>query len=218
MNSNGGAQAPPTHPCGAPGSSREPDYDVIVVGSGFGGSVAALRLVEKGYRVAVLEAGRRFADTDFPKTTWDLRRYLFAPRLGCFGIQRINVLRDVIVLGGAGVGGGSLVYGNTLYRPRSDAFYRDPQWAGITDWRAELEPHYDTASRMLGVTTNPTVTPPTRSRRRWRRRWASPTPTARPTWACSSAPTADCPASPCPTPTSVAPAPSAPVAGSAAPA
>lgn len=159
MNSNGGAQAPPTHPCGAPGSSREPDYDVIVVGSGFGGSVAALRLVEKGYRVAVLEAGRRFADTDFPKTTWDLRRYLFAPRLGCFGIQRINVLRDVIVLGGAGVGGGSLVYGNTLYRPRSDAFYRDPQWAGITDWRAELEPHYDTASRMLGVTTNPTVTP-----------------------------------------------------------
>lgn len=102
MNSNGGAQARSIHPCTAPGSSPEPDYDVIVVGSGFGGSVAALRLVEKGYRVAVLEAGRRFADTDFPKTTWDLRRYLFAPRLGCFGIQRINVLRDVIVLGGGG--------------------------------------------------------------------------------------------------------------------
>lgn len=144
---------------GAGPDDARPDYDVVIVGSGFGGSVAALRLVEKGYRVAVLEAGRRFADSDYPRTSWDVRRYLFAPRLGCWGIQRINVLRDVVVLAGAGVGGGSLVYGNTLYRPKSGAFYADPQWAHITDWRTELAPHYDVAARMLGVTTNPTTTP-----------------------------------------------------------
>jgi cholesterol oxidase len=127
-------------------------YDVVVIGSGFGGSVAALRLVEKGYTVAVLEAGRRFADDEFPQTSWRTRRFLWAPALGCYGIQRINVLRDVLVLSGAGVGGGSLVYANTLYRaPRP--FFDDPQWAGITDWAAELAPHYDQAERMLGVTT-----------------------------------------------------------------
>ncbi|WP_158887515.1 GMC family oxidoreductase [Amycolatopsis anabasis] len=134
------------------------DYDVVVVGSGFGGSVAALRLTEKGYRVAVLEAGRRFADEDFARTSWNLRRYLWAPRLGCYGIQRIHLLNNVMILAGAGVGGGSLVYANTLYRP-SPAFYRDPQWAHITDWAAELAPHYDQASRMLGVFTNPASTP-----------------------------------------------------------
>ena len=133
-------------------------YDVVVIGSGFGGSVAALRLTEKGYRVGVLEAGRRFADDELPKTSWDVRRFLWAPRLGCKGIQRIHPLRDVIVLAGAGVGGGSLVYGNTLYEPRSDAFYRDAQWAEITDWRAELAPFYDQAKRMLGVVVNPTLT------------------------------------------------------------
>ena len=133
-------------------------YDVVVIGSGFGGSVAALRLTEKGYRVGVLEAGRRFADDELPKTSWDVRRFLWAPRLGCKGIQRIHPLRDVIVLAGAGVGGGSLVYGNTLYEPRSDAFYRDAQWADITDWRAELAPFYDQAKRMLGVVVNPTLT------------------------------------------------------------
>ncbi|MFB9733164.1 FAD-dependent oxidoreductase [Ornithinimicrobium kibberense] len=133
--------------------------DVLVVGSGFGGSVAALRLREKGYAVTVLEAGRRFADEDFAATSWDLRRFLWAPALGLRGIQRIHLLRDVLVLAGAGVGGGSLNYANTLYRPRSDAFFRDPQWAHVTDWRAELDPHYDTAERMLGVVTNPTVTP-----------------------------------------------------------
>jgi cholesterol oxidase len=135
------------------------DYDVIVIGSGFGGSVAALRLTEKGYRVGVLEAGRRFEDADLPRTSWDARRFLWAPKLGCLGIQRIHLLRDVVILAGAGVGGGSLVYANTLYRPKSDAFYRDRQWAQITDWQAELAPYYDQAERMLGVTENPTMTP-----------------------------------------------------------
>jgi len=135
------------------------DHDVIVIGSGFGGSVAALRLTEKNYRVCVVEAGVRFADDEFAKTSWDVRRFLYAPRFGCFGIQRIRLLKDVVVLSGAGVGGGSLVYANTLYEPKSDAFYGDPQWAGITDWKAELSPHYDQAKRMLGVRTNPTVTP-----------------------------------------------------------
>ena len=130
------------------------DYDVVIVGSGFGGSVAALRLAEKGYRVHVIESGRRFADEEFAKTSWDLRRYLWAPRLKCFGVQRIHRLPDVMILAGAGVGGGSLNYANTLYVP-SEAFFQDPQWAGITDWRAELAPHYETASRMLGVVTNP---------------------------------------------------------------
>jgi cholesterol oxidase len=134
------------------------DYDVLVVGSGFGGSVTALRLTEKGYRVGVLEAGRRFADDEFASTSWDVRRFLWAPRLGCLGIQRIRVLKNVVVLAGAGVGGGSLVYANTLYEPQSDAFYRDRQWAGITDWKDELAPHYDQAKRMLGVVVNPTMT------------------------------------------------------------
>lgn len=133
-------------------------FDVVVVGSGFGGSVTALRLVEKGYRVAVLEAGRRFADADFAATSWDLRRYLWAPALGCFGIQRIHRLRDCFILAGAGVGGGSLNYANTLYQP-GPAFFGDAQWAGITDWKAELSPHYDQARRMLGVVPNPHMTP-----------------------------------------------------------
>jgi cholesterol oxidase len=127
-------------------------YDVVVIGSGFGGSVAALRLVEKGYSVAVIEAGRRFADDEFPATSWDTRRFLWAPALGCYGIQRMDLLRNVLVLSGAGVGGGSLVYANTLYRPLP-AFYADPQWRDITDWADELAPYYDQAERMLGVTT-----------------------------------------------------------------
>ena len=130
------------------------DYDVVIVGSGFGGSVAALRLAEKGYRVHVIESGRRFADEDFAKTSWDLRRYLWAPRLKCFGVQRIHRLPDVMILAGAGVGGGSLNYANTLYVPPA-AYFQDPQWAGIADWQAELAPHYETASRMLGGVTNP---------------------------------------------------------------
>ncbi|NQU36647.1 MAG: GMC family oxidoreductase [Actinobacteria bacterium] len=134
------------------------DYDVLIVGSGFGGSVAALRLVEKGYRVGVIEAGRRFADDEFAKTSWRLRKFLFAPKLGLEGIQRIHFLRDVVVLAGAGVGGGSLVYANTLYVP-PETFFKDRQWAGITDWRSELMPYYEQAKRMLGVVQNPTMTP-----------------------------------------------------------
>lgn len=139
-------------------------YDVAVVGSGFGGSVTALRLAEKGYRVVVFESGRRFAAHELPHTSWDVRRFLWAPRLGCYGIQRISVLRNVVVLAGAGVGGGSLVYANTLYEP-ADPFFADPQWRDITSWRDELAPYYDQAKRMLGVTTNPTHTPADRAMR-----------------------------------------------------
>ncbi|WP_375475812.1 GMC oxidoreductase [uncultured Jatrophihabitans sp.] len=133
-------------------------YDVLIIGSGFGGSVSALRLTEKGYRVGVLEAGRRFADADLPKSSWHVRDYLFAPALGCHGIFRITPLRDVLVLTGAGVGGGSLGYANTLYQPPA-AVFADPQLGHITDWAAELEPYYDQARRMLGVTPYPGVSP-----------------------------------------------------------
>ena len=136
--------------------SRE--FDVVVIGSGFGGSVAALRLREKGYSVAVLEAGKRFEDKDFPKTSWRLRKFLFAPALGLYGIQRIHALPDVLILCGAGVGGGSLVYANTLYQP-GDKYFEDPHWKSITDWKAELTPFYDLARRMLGVEVNPYFSP-----------------------------------------------------------
>lgn len=135
----------------------EPDYDVLIIGSGFGGSVTALRLTEKGYSVGVLEAGRRFADPEFAKTSWDLRKFLWMPQLGMYGIQRIHLLRNVMILGGAGVGGGSLNYANTLYVP-PEPFFADKQWSHITDWRAELMPHYEQAQRMLGVVKNPTFT------------------------------------------------------------
>lgn len=134
------------------------EFDVVVIGSGFGGSVAALRLREKGYSVAVLEAGRRFEDKDFPKTSWRLRKFLFAPALGLYGIQRIHALPDVLILCGAGVGGGSLVYANTLYQP-GDKYFDDPQWKAITDWKSELTPFYELARRMLGVEVNPYFSP-----------------------------------------------------------
>jgi cholesterol oxidase len=133
-------------------------YDVLVIGSGFGGSVSALRLTEKGYRVGVLEAGARFRDEDFADTSWDLKNFLFRPELGCYGIQRIDMVKDCLILAGAGVGGGSLVYANTLYEPL-DAFYRDPSWSHITDWKAELAPYYDQAKRMLGVVEYAVRTP-----------------------------------------------------------
>lgn len=166
--------------CGLPfGNHVRMGYDVVVIGSGFGGSVAALRLAEKGYSVLVLEAGRRFADHELPETSWRIRRFLWAPALGCHGIQRITLLRPagrtiggagtgqgagVLVLSGTGVGGGSLVYANTLYEPLPE-FYDDPQWRGITDWRAELAPHYDQARRMLGVTAYPRHTAADRAMR-----------------------------------------------------
>jgi cholesterol oxidase len=126
------------------------DVDWVVVGSGFGGSVSALRLAEKGYSVNVLECGKRFRDEDFPKSTWDLRRYFWAPRLGMKGIFRLTQFRDVAVVSGCGVGGGSLGYANTLYVPPSK-FFQDPQWSDLEDWEQTLAPHYAEAQRMLGV-------------------------------------------------------------------
>ncbi len=130
------------------------DYDVAIVGSGFGGSVAALRLTEKGYRVLVIEAGSRYRDEDFAKTSFDLKRFLFFPRLGLRGIQRIDLLRNVMVMSGAGVGGGSLVYANTLYRPPK-TFFETGSWAKLADWQKLLDPYFNQAERMLGVETNP---------------------------------------------------------------
>jgi cholesterol oxidase len=126
------------------------DYDWLVVGSGFGGSVSALRLSEKGYRVGVLEAGRRYRDQDFAKSTWDLKRFLWAPALGLRGIFRLTPFKDVFIASGAAVGGGSVVYANTLYRA-SPEFFVNPQWAALGDWASLLKPHYDTAEHMLGV-------------------------------------------------------------------
>ncbi|MCV7191857.1 GMC oxidoreductase [Mycolicibacterium brumae] len=134
------------------------DYDVLVIGSGFGGSVSALRLTEKGYRVGVIEAGRRWDPQDLPKSNWNVRKAIWAPRLGCVGPQRLTVLGKCLVASGAAVGGGSIIYGNTLYEPLPD-FYTDRAWAHITDWRAELAPYYDQAKRMLGVNPNPRMTP-----------------------------------------------------------
>jgi cholesterol oxidase len=139
-------------------NASETDYDVLVIGSGFGGSVSALRLSEKGYRVGVLDMGRRWKPEDFPATTWQLRDWLWMPRLGMTGPMRISWLRDTTVMSAVGVGGGSLIYANTLYDPLP-AFYTDRQWAHITDWEAELAPYYDQAKRMLGVAQNPITTP-----------------------------------------------------------
>ncbi len=129
---------------------RQLDFDWLVIGSGFGGSVSALRLAEKGYSVGVLECGRRFEDSDLPRSTWDFRRYWWAPRLGMRGIFRLTFFRDVSIVSGCGVGGGSLGYANTLYVPPG-RFFEDPQWSALGDWRSELAPHYDEAQRMLGV-------------------------------------------------------------------
>ena len=137
----------------------EETFDFIVIGSGFGGSVSALRLAEKGYRVCVLEAGKRWQPADFPKTNWEVKKFLWAPIIGCHGIQRIWLLKDFMGLGGAGVGGGSLVYANVLMEPL-DPFYRDPQWVDLDpDWRKTLTPHYAMAKKMLGVAKFPKVTP-----------------------------------------------------------
>jgi cholesterol oxidase len=126
------------------------DFDWLVVGSGFGGGVAALRLSEKGYRVGVLECGRRFADDEFANSTWDARRYFWMPKLGCKGILRLTLFKDVLIASGCGVGGGSLGYANTLYVPPRE-FFTDPQWRDLQDWESVLAPHYAEAQRMLGV-------------------------------------------------------------------
>jgi cholesterol oxidase len=126
-------------------------YDHIVIGSGFGGSVSAMRLAEKGYRVLVLEKGKRWEAGDFPKSNWNVRKYLWLPLMRCFGPQRIDILNRIMILSGAGVGGGSLIYANTHMMP-PDAFFRNPAWAQLGDWRARLMPHYATARFMLGST------------------------------------------------------------------
>ncbi len=130
------------------------DHDWLIVGSGFGGSVSALRLSEKGYRVAVLECGRRYRDEDYAASTWNLRRFMWAPALGLRGILRLTPFKDVFIASGSAVGGGSVVYACTLYRGAPE-FFVNPQWAGLEDWATALKPHYDTAERMLGVNTVP---------------------------------------------------------------
>jgi len=134
------------------------DYDWLIIGSGFGGSVSALRLSEKGYKVGVIEAGRRFEDEDFAKSTWQLNRFLWAPLLGLRGILRLTPFKDVFVASGAGVGGGSIVYANTLYRAKQE-FFQNSQWAGLANWEQELGQPYATAERMLGVNTVPFASP-----------------------------------------------------------
>lgn len=133
-------------------------YDFVIVGSGFGGSVSAMRLSEKGYRVLVLERGKRFTPSDFPKTNWNIFKYLWLPAARCFGIMGINFLDDMMILNGSGVGGGSLVYASTHIEP-TERFYEAVEWRHLADWRAELAPHFKTANRMLGVTENPRFWP-----------------------------------------------------------
>src|SRR5690606_28059226 len=132
-------------------------WDFVIVGSGFGGSVSALRLVEKGYRVLVIEKGRRLGPADFPRTNWNLRRWLWKPGLGRRGLVKMTFLRHVTALSGVGVGGGSLVYANTLPVP-GDAFFDAPSWRSLAAWKDELAPHYATARRMLGAVENPYTT------------------------------------------------------------
>jgi cholesterol oxidase len=133
-------------------------FDFVVIGSGFGGSVSSLRLVEKGYRVALLEQGSDFSNADFARTTWDLKRWLWMPAFGFRGIMQLRFFRHVTVLAGAGVGGGSLGYACTLPTPKS-GFFRAESWASLGDWETELAPHYETAKRMLGVARVPRVFP-----------------------------------------------------------
>src|SRR6185295_12922971 len=133
-------------------------FDYVIIGSGFGGSVSAMRLTEKGYRVLVLERGKRYEDHDFAKSNWNLKRYLWFPPLRLFGILEMSLMKDIFVLHGSGVGGGSLVYANVLMEP-SDTLFEAHGWRDLADWKTILRPHYDTAKRMLGVTPNPLITP-----------------------------------------------------------
>ncbi|MCX6247269.1 MAG: GMC oxidoreductase [Bacteroidetes bacterium] len=132
----------------------EESYDYIIIGSGFGGSVSALRLAEKGYSVLVIEKGKKYRHEDFPKTNWNVRKWFWFPGMKLFGIQKLTFFRHITILSGVGVGGGSLVYANTLPRPKS-AFFTHGSWAGLEEWESELAPFYDTAHRMLGAAVNP---------------------------------------------------------------
>lgn len=139
-------------------ASADTPYDYVIIGSGFGGSVCAMRLAERGFRVLILERGKRFRDEDFARSTWNARRYLWAPMLRCFGILQVSAFRDVWVLHGSGVGGGSLGYGNVLMEP-SDELFAAAGWRHLADWKSVLAPHFATARRMLGVTDNPRLWP-----------------------------------------------------------
>ncbi len=133
-------------------------YDYVVIGSGFGGSVSAMRLAQKGYSVLVLERGKRFGDRDFARTNWQIWKYLWAPPLRCFGILEMSLFKDVLVLHGSGVGGGSLGYANVLIET-DERMFASPAWSELADWKRVLRPHYDAAKRMLGVTRNPHLGP-----------------------------------------------------------
>ncbi len=132
----------------------EESYDFVIIGSGFGGSVSALRLSEKRYKVLVIEKGKWWKPEDFPETNWNLRKWMWLPAFRFFGFFKMTFLRHVGILSGVGVGGGSLVYANTLPRPET-AFFQTGSWAGLTDWQKELEPYYKTAEKMLGADRNP---------------------------------------------------------------
>lgn len=138
--------------------SSDDSYDFVIIGSGFGGSVSAMRLSEKGYRVLVLERGKRYTAVDFPKTNWNIFKYLWLPAARCFGIMGINFLNDIVILNGSGVGGGSLVYASTHIKP-PEAFFTAPEWVDLADWKAELTPFYELANRMLGTAENPKLWP-----------------------------------------------------------
>src|SRR5512141_820415 len=133
-------------------------YDYVIIGSGFGGSVSAMRLTEKGHRVLVLERGKRYRDQDFARSNWTVWKYLWLPAIRCFGILQISPFKNVVVLHGSGVGGGSLGYANVLMEP-DDKLFSAPAWQHLADWKTILRPHYETARRMLGVAVNPRLWP-----------------------------------------------------------
>lgn len=136
--------------------SKQNHYDYVIIGSGFGGSVSALRLSEKGYKVLVIEKGKWFKPEDFPTTNWDLKKWIWIPLLKFQGLFKITLFQHVGILSGVGVGGGSLVYANTLPIPKKP-FFETGSWAGLSDWENELQAHYDTALKMLGAEKNPSL-------------------------------------------------------------
>lgn len=135
----------------------EKTYDYVIIGSGFGGSVSAMRLAEKGYSVLVLERGKRYEDGDFPKRNWNIWNYLWMPALRCFGFLQLHLFKGLFVFGGGGVGGGSLVYAAVLMEPE-ESFFNAPTWVSQIDWKSRLQPHFQTARQMLGVAQNPQLT------------------------------------------------------------